>query len=106
MGPTTAPEAKAERALRAKQWGVVYIGPKIKCCTIKFASLTDPLKEGGDSAIAIYVDGDQEANLAKSLAVGEFTEVCGKMIRVYGALRGAQVAHWETSEDEATDWFE
>ena len=105
-GPITAPEAKAERALRARQWGVVYIGPTIKCCTIKFASLTDSLKEGGSPAIAIYVDGDGEANLAKSLIVGESTEVCGKMIRVYGVLRGAQVARWETSEDEATEWFE
>ena len=98
--------APAGGALLAKQWAVVYTGPKVKCCTIKFVSVSDPSKEGGTPAIGIYVDGDQQANLAKSLAVGQSLEVCGKAIRVYGVLRGAQVAQWETSEDEATDWFE
>jgi len=105
-GPVTAPEAKAGRALRAKQWGIVYSGPEIKCYTIKFASLTDPLKEGGNPGIAIYVDGDREANLAKLLTVGQSTEVCGKMIRVYGMLCGAQVARWETPDDQPTEWLE
>ena len=105
-GSATASGAKAGRALRAKEWHVVYIGPGVKCYTIKFASLTDPLKEGGEPAIAIYVDGDQEANLAKSLAVEESTEVCGKTIRVYGRLRGSQVARWETPDDQPTEWFE
>lgn len=59
-GSAAAPGAKAGRALRAKEWQVVYVGPGVKCYTIKFASLTDPLKEGGEPAIAIYIDGDQE----------------------------------------------
>jgi hypothetical protein len=105
-GPVAVPKTKLERTLSAKQWGVVYIGPKIECYTIKFASLTDPLQEGGDPVIAVYVGGDREANLAKSLLVGQSIEVCGKVIHVYGALRGAQVARWETSDSEATDWFE
>jgi len=42
-GPVTAPKADAGRALRAKQWEVVYSGPEIKCYTIKFASLTGRL---------------------------------------------------------------
>lgn len=105
-GPVAAPGAKAGRALRAKEWQVVYIGPGVKCYTIKFASLADPLKEGGAPAIAIYIDGDQEANLAKSLAVGESTEVCGKTIRVCGLLRGSQVGRWETPDDQPTEWFE
>jgi hypothetical protein len=105
-GPVTAPEARAGRALRAKEWQVVYNGPGVKCCTITFASVTDPLKEHGEPTLAIYIDGDQETNLAKSLAVGESTEVCGKTIRVYGLLRGGQVARWETPDGQPTDWFE
>ena len=105
-GSLTAPGAKAGRALRAKEWQIVYAGPDIKCYTIKFASLTDALKEGGEPTIAIYIDGDQEANLAKSLAVGESTEVCARTIRLCGLLRGGQVARWETPEDQPTDWFE
>src|SRR5215472_4902689 len=93
-GPVTTPQSKSG-TLRAKQWSTVYSGLETKCWAIKFASLTDPLNEGGNPAIAIYIDGDQEANLAKSLTLGQYTEVCGKTIRVYGLLRGAQVAQWE-----------
>jgi hypothetical protein len=104
-GPVTTLDAKPG-ALRAKQWRVVYTGPEIKCCAIKFTSLSDPLKEGGNPGIGIYLDGDQEANLTVSLTVGQSTEVCGKTIRVRGLLCGAQVAHWEMLDDLATEWFE
>ena len=94
------------RTLRAEQWSTVYSGPEIKCCAIKFTGLTDRLKEGGNPTIAIYIDGNQEANLAKTLTLGQYTEVCGKTIHVYGLLCGAQVAHWEMLDDQATEWFE
>ena len=104
-GPVSTRKASAG-ALRAKQWGIAYSGPGIKCCAIKFTNLTDPLKEGGNPGIGIYLDGDQEANLVVSLTVGQSTEVCGKTIRVRGLLCGAQVAHWEMLDDLATEWFE
>ena len=78
----------------------------MKCYKITFAAWSDPHKEGGQPAIAIYVNGDGQDNLAKSLSVGDSTEICGKSIRVYGLLRGVQVAHWQVTEDGITDWFE
>jgi len=85
---------------------VVHAGPALKCFKIAFTGWADPKREGGQPAIAIYVDGDREANLVKSLSAGDSTEICGKAIRVYGLLRGAQVANWQVSEDGVTDWFE
>lgn len=78
----------------------------MKCCKITFAAWLDPHKEGGQPAIAIYVNGDGPDTLAKSLSAGESTEICGTSIRVHGLLRGAQVAHWHVTEDGITDWFE
>jgi hypothetical protein len=101
-----ARETQAQHELRAKEWAVVHAGPAIKCYKITFASCADPKREGGQPAIAVYVDGDQQANLAKSLRIGESTEICGKVIRVHGMLRGAQVAYWQMAENGVTDWFE
>lgn len=78
----------------------------MKCYKITFAAWLDPQKEGGQPAIAIYLNGDGPDTLAKSLSVGESTEICGKSIRVHGLLRGVQVAHWQVTEDGITDWFE
>jgi hypothetical protein len=52
------------------------------------------------------VNGDGADNLAKTLSAGDSTEICGKTIRVFGSLRGAQVAQWHMREDGVTDWFE
>jgi hypothetical protein len=88
------------------EWATVYAGPAVKCVWVRFAAWSDPKKEGGQPAIAVYVNGDEQDNLAKSLSVGDSTEICGKSIRVYGLLRGAQVAQWQVTEDGVTDWFE
>jgi hypothetical protein len=112
MGGTITPEPAAargnepRRTLRAKEWATIHAGPAVKCYNIIFAAWSDPQNEGGQPAIAIYLDGDGQNNLVKSLSVGESTEICGKSIRVYGLLRGVQVAHWRVSEDGITDWFE
>jgi hypothetical protein len=97
------------RLLCAKEWAVAYTGPTVRCFQITFASWLDPKSEGGQPAIEIYLgdQGDQnEGHLAKSLAVGETTEVCGTAIRLHGVMRGDQVAHWQMSEDGETEWFE
>lgn len=104
-GQVAARDAGAGRALSAEQWTVVHTGPQVKCCILKFVGLTDTMREGGTATIEIYVDGDQAANKVASLAVGQSTEVCGKTVRVYGHLRGAQVARWEIVQGEATDWY-
>jgi hypothetical protein len=104
--PAGTKGTESQRDLHAKEWAVVHAGPAVKCFKIAFTGWTDPKKEGGQPAIAVYVDGERDANLAKSLTIGNSTEVCGKSIRVYGLLRGAQVAHWQVSEDGVTDWFE
>ena len=104
--PAAAPGNEPQRTLRTKEWATVHAGPAVKCYRITFAAWSDPRKEGGQPAIAIYVNGDGQDNLAKSLSVGDSTEICGKSIRVHGLLRGVQVAQWQATEDGVTDWFE
>lgn len=104
--PAGARTKEPQRELHAKEWADVHTGPAVKCVKIRFAAWEDPKKEGGQPAIMIYINGDQQANLAQSLSVGDMTEVCGKSIRVYGQLRGVQVAYWQASDDDVTDWFE
>jgi hypothetical protein len=94
------------RMLRAKEWAVAYAGSAVKCFKITFASCEDPKKEGGQPALEVYLGGRDDGHLAKSLDVGETTEVCGMHIRVYAVLRDGQTAHWQMSEDGETEWFE
>jgi hypothetical protein len=102
----SAQGSQPRRLLRAKEWAVAYTGQTVRCFQITFASCVDPKNEGGQPAIEIHLGDQHESHLAKSLAVGETTEVCGTMIRVYGVMRGDQIAHWHMSEDGETEWFE